>query len=187
MGAISKVINYRNISEGQKDIRRKDYWMMRFTRIPSGLAWPGQDLLDIRLKSFNPGIEDNPEIFNTTIRGTKILQAGPPNEVSGTASLSFQDRIDQQISYLIDQWKQLGGARLQKSGLPKGYYTSEIVFTLYDMLENPMRKLTLMNCTVPTGELDEEGEEEAGIEGALSMSIQYEAFERKFWINGKWV
>lgn len=155
MGAISKVINYRNISEGQKEIRRKDYWMMRFTRIPAGLYWPGQDLIDIRLKSFSPNIEDDPQIFDANIRGVKILQAAGPTEVAGTATLVFQDRVDQNIAYLFEQWKLLGGNRLAKQGLPKEMYTSELLFTLYNIQEEPIRTITLFNCTVPTGSLNE--------------------------------
>lgn len=182
MGAISKVINYRNISEGQTEFQRQDYWMMNFIRVPSGVYWPGQDLIDIRCKSFDPGISDDPTILDQKIRGYTVHQAARPSNLNGTASLVAADRVDQSLSYFIDQWKLAAGDRDSLQGLAKEFYSADIEFILYNISETPIRKITLFNIMPPTGGLNESGAEDPTLFPDLSVSLAYEHFERE-WLN----
>lgn len=182
MGAISKTINYQKISEGQKEFQRSDYWMMSFVRIPSGVYFPGQELLDIRCNSFDPGIEDDPNIMEQKIRGFVSKQASRPDQVAGSATMVLKDRADQSLSYFVDQWKLAGGDRDSLQGLPKELYTADLLFTLYDISETPIRSILLINCMPPTGGLGEEGTEEPGLMPDLSISLGYEHFKRQ-WLN----
>lgn len=182
MGAIGNKINYSNIVEGQTEFQRQDYWMFRFIRVPSGVYWPGQDLFDIRCKSFDPGISDDPTILEQKIRGFVVKQAARPNQVDGTLSLTLADRVDQSLSYFVDQWKLAGGDRDSLSGLSKEFYTADMQFTLYNINETPIRQLTFFNCQPPTGSLGESGAEDPTLMPDLSISIAYEHFKRE-WLN----
>lgn len=180
MGDISKKINYSNIVEGQTEFQRQDYWMMQFIRVPSGVYWPGQDLIDIRCKSFDPGISDDPTILEQKIRGFVVKQGARPNQVSGEASVTLVDRVDQTLSFFIDQWKLAAGDRDSLSGLAKEFYSADIQFTLYNINEKPIRRITLFNCMPPTGGLGEQGAEDPTLMPDLSISIGYEHFKREF-------
>lgn len=181
MGAISKTIGYHKISEGQKEILRKDYWMMEFTRIPKGVYFPGQELINIRLKDFDPGFStDDPQILDASVRGVVIKQAAGPTNTAGQCSYTIQDREDQTLSYFYDQWKLMAGDRAVKSGMHKEFYTAEIVFTMYNIFEVPVRKITLQNVMPPTGNFNESGAEDPTLLDALSISHDYEHADREF-------
>jgi len=182
MGAISKIINYDNISEGQTEYQRQDYWMMEFTRVPSGVYWPGQQLIDIRCKSFDPGISDDPTILSNKIRGYTIKQAARPDAVAGTATMTLADRVDQSLSYFMDQWKLAAGDRDSLQGLAKEFYSAEIKFTYYNITETPIREIILLNVMPPTGSQNEQGAEDPTLMPDLSFSLEYEHFRRK-WLN----
>lgn len=184
MGAISKVINYSNISEGQTEFQRQDLWMMSVIRVPSGVYWMGQDLLNIRLKAFDPGIQDDPTMLENKIRGFVVKQAARPNQVSGTCSWTVADRVDQTISYFVDQWKLAAGDRDSLQGLAKEFYSADIEFIMYNVAETPIRKITLYNCMPPTGGLNEQGAEDPTLMPDLSISCEYEHFKREFLNRG---
>lgn len=178
MGAISKNINYEKIREGQKEFQRADLWMMSFVRTPSGVYFPGQDLLDIRCKTFDPGISDDPTIIEEKIRGYTVVQGARPGDTSATITMTLKDRDDQTISYFVDQWKIALGDRDALQGLPKAYYTSDIIFTMYDVLENPLRKIKYFNCIPQSGSLGETGADEPGALADIPLTLKAEHFTR---------
>lgn len=182
MGAISKTINYSNIVEGQTEFQRSDLWMMSFIRVPSGVYWPGQALVDIRLKTFDPGISDDPTPLEQKIRGFVVKQSARPSQVSGSASFTLVDRVDQSLSYFVDQWKLAAGDRDSLQGLAKEFYSADAEFTLYNVAETAIRRITLYNLMPPTGGLGESGTDEPGLMPELSISCEYEHFKRE-WLN----
>lgn len=180
MGRLSQVVNFRRINESGKEIRRKDYWLLEI-ETPKGIYFPGNELIQIRTNSFTTGISDDIQVLDRSIRGFKVKQGAKPSDTSGQMQLTLSDRIDQTISYFIDQWKQAIGNRDELSGLPKELYVSPVITaTYFDINENPIRQIRFINCFLSTGGLPEDGDAEPSIEDELTISIDYEHFYREF-------
>lgn len=179
MGRLAR-ISYDQIVEGQKEFQRTDYWMLTFTRVPAGVYWLGQDLLDIRLKMVNPSIDDSPKIHTQTIRGYTVKQASKNSEFAGSLTMTLQDRDDQIIKYFLDQWRKAAGDPHKLRGLPKALYSADAVLTLYNTSDRPIRRITLWNLMPPTGDLNDEVTEDPGVEDAITATLEYEHFKRDY-------
>lgn len=180
MGDISKVINYDKIKENQLEFQRTDLWMMSFVRVPSGVYFPGQELIDIRCTSFDAGITDDPTVLSQQLRGYTVHQGARPSQVGGTATATIKDREDQTLSYFIDQWKLAMGDRDSLQGLPKSMYTADIQFVFYNVSEQPLRTIILKDCIIQSGNLSETGSDEPAVFSDISLSLSYQHFTRTF-------
>jgi len=180
MGRLGSVINYAKINEANKEFRRSDYWLLDIEP-PVGVYFPGNDLVQIRTSAFTTGISDNPTIMDKQIRTFTVIQAGKPENISGSMSLTITDRIDQTIAYWIDQWKLACGDRDSLSGLPLDQYISRVITaTYYNINEVAVRQIKFLNCVIENSDLPEDGSNTPEIEDDISLQIRYAHFQRVF-------
>ena len=179
-GKLSKIINYRKVSESNKDFRLADYWLIEINT-PKEVYFPGNDLIQIRTTSFSTGITDDPHILDKVIRGFTVKQGARPDSTAGQMQITMIDRVDQTLSYWIDSWKQALGNRDELSGIAKELYVSPIITaTYFNINEVKIRTIEFYQCMIGQGQLQEDGAESPELEENLNISIDYEHFKRTF-------
>lgn len=179
-GKLSKIINYRKINESNKEFRRSDYWIIEI-EAPKGIYFPGNEILQIRTTTFDPGINDNPTVLEKKIRTFTVNQGAKAEATNGVIQITLADRVDQSISYFIDNWKLALGQRDELSGLAKELYVSpKITATYFNINEVPIRRLEFLNCMISDSTLPEQGADAPQLEEDIPLSIAYEHFHRIF-------
>jgi hypothetical protein len=180
MARLSEIINYSNINESNTEFRRADYWLVEIDP-PRGIYFPGNKLIQFRTTEFDSGITDDPNIMEKSIRGFTVKQGAKAEKTSGTMTLTIQDRVDQTMSYFIDQWKLGIGQRDELSGLPKELYVSPMIKAIYfNINEAKIREIWYYNCMLSAAKLPEDGDADVELEGTISMDIDFEHFKRIF-------
>lgn len=180
MGRLTDVVNYRKISEGNTEFRRSDYWLIEITP-PPGIYFPGNELIQIRTTEFSPGISDDPNILTKQLRGYTVNQGARADKTSGSMDLTIQDRVDQTLSYFIDQWKIGMGDRDKLASLPKELVVAPLIkATYFNINEVAIRELAFFQCMLESGKLPEDGDGDMELESTITMSIAYEHFQRGF-------
>lgn len=175
-------LNYKKIREGNKEFTRTDLWEINFITVPQ-CYFPGEDFINQRCTSVSPALPSGVQIIGHTIRGFQVNQASLQEVSAGTASLTFVDREDLAIRTWVEEWKELMSKRENLKGSRKEAYTCDLEIIYYNTSRVPIEKITLYNCILSQGAPMEDGSNESSSSSDITMSLNYEYFERKY-LNG---
>ena len=95
-------IDYRNTYvDDNKEFLRGDMWEFSMYNAPKIVYYPGDKIMNARLNSVNIAIDDSVSGFEKRMRGNFVIRQQTGQQTSGSLTLSFIDREDQAISYLL--------------------------------------------------------------------------------------
>ena len=100
---------------------------------------------------------------------------------SGTLTLSFVDREDQAITYFIDDWRQKIADRDTKYSFRKDDLVCDIQLFLTNSSRIDVRTLTVYNCIITSGDINESGDLDSTSDRAdVNLSLKWEHYSREF-------
>jgi len=143
---ILKYINFEQIRQEDKEFIRNDLWHFEFITSPPAVYFPGQELIQARLKTVSFDTEENITTLNAVIRQFNINQAVIGGNTNGTITLNFVDREDQAIALMIDDWREKIFSRSNRFAYRKVDLMCDCKLQVFNTNRAVIREYIFRNC-----------------------------------------
>jgi hypothetical protein len=180
----SAFLNFRQyfkISENLKEFMLSNMWQMFFIKVPRAVYYPGDDLINMRLKSANPAFDNAVATIDVSIHGFQLSQA-TRQHTFGTIALTLHDRVDQGISAWVDDWKQKESDRNTQFTYKKEDVVADIRLLMFDNQRIPIREFFMYTCLPTDAALNESAftDEDPADISDVTLNLKFEHYERNF-------
>lgn len=174
---MSKILahrNYKMIAESNLEAIRGDIWDLNFTKWPSAVYNPGEDLLKVRLNAVTPGANTESLTIDKTILGFQIHSPGGRGATNGSSAFNFIDREDQAVTYMILDYLTQSGDPDTSFGRHKTELIMEYNLLFYNTLLKPVRKLEFYTALYDSSTLPNDTTDRGGDLSDVSLSVKFE-------------
>jgi hypothetical protein len=182
---ILRYINYTNIEQSDKEFLRNDIWHFEFVTSPLAVYFPGNDLLQARLKTFSYTTDESLSTPETTIRQFKVRQTMHGGTTSGTITLDFTDREDQAISLFKEDWCQKISSRSTRFAYRKVDTICDCKAIWFNTTRTPIRTLYFYSCQItsqPEPWTTTSDDPDTSI-GDISIEMAFEHYEQQIHLS----
>lgn len=141
MSQVLKHRDYFQVAEQNLEAIRTDLWDVSFT-VPKPIYNPGPDLIKRRLNTISLGSPQEPQNITKEILGHEISSPGGRKSQPADVELSFVDREDHAITFMIQDWRDQTGDPDTGFGRHKSeMLVEELTVYFYNTLLKPYRKI----------------------------------------------
>ena len=136
-------MDYSNIRQEGKEFLLNVFWRFSFIHPPSAVYYPGEDLVNIRLRSTAPQIPLGITDLSVVLRQFTSAQTVASGTTSGTVTLSMTDFEDQPLLAWFFDWRDKLGSYKHRFIFRKEDTTAEGKLVMYNTSRKPIREYRL--------------------------------------------
>lgn len=178
---MSKVLAHRNyfrIAEQNLEGLRGDIWDLNFSRWPAAVYSPGEEILKVRLNSVSPGTNTDANAMDLTILGYTISSPGGRGSTSGSSTFNYQDREDQAITYMIQEYLDQTADPDTGFGRHKSELIMEYNLVFYNTVLRPVRKIEFYTGMYGGSTIPDDTTDRGGDIADVSLTVKFEHHKR---------
>lgn len=178
----AKFIDYTSTyRDNNKEFLRGDMWEFKVLSAPKIVYYPGDDIINARLNSVQVGIDTSVTGIEKRMRGGYAIYQQTNQTTSGNLTLSFVDREDQAITYLLDDWRQKISDRETKYSFRKDDVVMDCKLFITNAQRLDVRELTFYNVIIQDAGIDNNGQAEAESDRSdVTLSAKFEHYSLEF-------
>lgn len=178
MAKILEHRDYKQIAEQNLEHIRNDIWDVEITKWPTAVYNPGYDLIKRRLQTVDPGTDANFVLIEKQILGHTVNSPGGRPGGPVDVTLTFNDREDQAISYMVNDYLNQSGDPDTGFGRHKSELLMEFNLVFYNTLLKPVRKIEYYTGLLGGQNIPDQVGEHGGDNSAVTLTIKFEHHKR---------
>ena len=178
----AKFIDYTSTyRDNNKEFLRGDMWEFKVLSAPKIVYYPGDDIINARLNSVQVGVDTSVTGIEKRMRGGYAIYQQTNQTTSGNLTLSFVDREDQAITYVLDDWRQKISDRETKYSFRKDDVVMDCKLFITNAQRLDVRELTFYNVIIQDAGIDNNGQAEAESDRSdVTLSAKFEHYSLEF-------
>lgn len=137
---------YENAKNNNREIELSFNWELRFTKKPTGVYFPPDLILNIRLQSVEPPKLPSPTVTPVEVNGWKVLTYGKADYSGLEFSGEYQDFIDQSIEYCFREITYETDRPLDHTQKPKEELLWDADLFQLDTQDRPLKVYKMRDC-----------------------------------------
>lgn len=166
--------NYFKVAEANLELIRADLWDIEFLHFPKAVYDPGIELIKRRLNKVSFGNFSDPEAITKEVLGHTTTSHAGRKSSPQSVTLSFVDREDQALTFMIQDWKD----QTAESDYGFGRHKSEMIIDqfniiYYNTLLQPYQRIEFYHGLYEASDLPKEAEDHGGDNSDVSITIKF--------------